>query len=317
MPSVKPRLAFAGTPAFAATHLEALLEAGLPPLAVLCQPDRASGRGRRQQACPVKQLAETAGIPVLQPETIRHPDPVASLLDLDADLLVVVAYGQILPRSLVDGFRAGAYNVHASLLPRWRGAAPIQRAIEAGDPETGVTIQRMVERLDAGDVVCSARLPITSQDTSASLHDALADLGARTLVSWLQELDLDQPPAGSPQDEALVTYAARLDKAESWIDWQSPASTLQRRIRAFDPWPGTRSRVGDQEFRIWQAAALADPSASAPGTILVTPQGELQIACGQGVLAIHELQFPGGRRLSTREVLNARSELFAPGACLG
>ncbi len=317
MPTASPSLLFAGTPAFAAAHLARLLDAGMAPLRVVCQPDRASGRGRKLQPCPVKELAMAAGIPVLQPERIRHPEAVADLLDAHADVLVVVAYGQILPRSLLEGFPGGAYNVHASLLPRWRGAAPIQRAIEAGDAETGITIQRMAERLDAGNVVHAARLPIGARDTAASLHDALAALGARALAEWLRTLDPASPPAGITQDEQQVTYARKLEKSEGRVDWTEPAVVIERRIRAFDPWPGVRSCSGAEEFRIHRAEVLAEPVAAAPGTVLQAPGDGIQVACGEQVLRLQELQFPGGRSLPVRDILNARGALFQPGARLG
>ena len=317
MHSASPSLVFAGTPEFAAIHLATLLQAGITPLRVVCQPDRGSGRGRRLQACPVKEIALAAGIAVDQPVSVRDRDFQRSLCETGADLLIVVAYGKILPRALLDGFPGGAYNVHASLLPRWRGAAPIQRAIEAGDTETGITIQRMTERLDAGNVVHAARLPIPPDATGASLHDALAALGAQALAGWLAEFDLVAPPAGIPQDETRVTIARKLDKSESRVDWSEPARQIERRIRAFDPWPGVRTHSGAAEFRICRAAVRDEPAASAPGTVLRAPAGEILVACGGGVLSLLELQFPGGRRLSARDVLNARAALFQPGACLG
>jgi methionyl-tRNA formyltransferase len=307
------RLIFAGTPDFAARHLAALLDSRHRLLAVYTQPDRPAGRGKKLQRSPVKELAESRGIAVHQPASLRSITEQAVLAELEPDLMVVVAYGLILPQAVLDIPRFGCLNVHASLLPRWRGAAPIQRAIEAGDAETGITIMQMDAGLDTGDMLASARCPIGGDTTSASLHDELATIGAPLLLQVLDDLSRCRANA-EPQDDALATYAGKIRKEEAAIDWSRGADLLDRAIRAFNPSPVCYSTLSGDRVRIWQAqpagtAALPEP----PGTILRTDRDGILVNCGKGQLRILRLQLPGGRALSAGEVLNARTDLFAPG----
>jgi methionyl-tRNA formyltransferase len=307
------RLVFAGTPEFAAGHLRALLGTRHQLLAVYTQPDRPAGRGKKLHSSPVKHLAQSAGLPLRQPASLRDPAEREALAALAPDLVVVVAYGLILPQAVLDIPRFGCLNVHASLLPRWRGAAPIQRAIEAGDRETGITIMQMDAGLDTGDMLATARCTIERDTTAASLHDQLAELGATLLVQVLD--DLERYRSGSrPQEDALATYADKIRKEEAAVDWQLGAEELDRAVRAFNPFPVSHSRLGGERVRIWQArpagtGALPEP----PGTILSATRAGILVNCGRGQLLIQRLQLAGGRALAAEQVLNARSELFAPG----
>ena len=301
------RIVFAGTPEFAVPPLRALLDAGYPLVGVYTQPDRPAGRGRKLTPSPVKALALEAGLPVLQPETLRSAEAQAELRALRPDLFVVVAYGLILPQAVIDIPRLGCVNIHASLLPRWRGAAPIQHAILAGDPETGVTIMYIEPRLDAGPMLHKKSLPILDGETAGGLHDRLSVLGAEALLETLPGLE-----AGTPQpeiqDETRVTVAAKLSKENAALDWTRPALELERQVRAFNPWPVAETIYRDQPLRIWQAAALpAATGAIAPGTVL-NQTGDLDVATGQGLLRLLEVQLPGGRRIAGRDFLNARAE---------
>jgi methionyl-tRNA formyltransferase len=292
------KIIFAGTPEFAVPTLAALIEAGHEIVMVLTQPDRPAGRGMKLKASPVKELALQHNLPVYQPETLKTPESRAPLEGLDADVMVVAAYGLILPQVVLDLPRRGCYNVHASLLPRWRGAAPIQRSLLAGDAETGVTIMEVVLALDAGAMLKKGVVPITENDTAQSLHDALAAMGARLMVEVLAELDDIRP---EPQDEALVTYAEKLRKDEAPLDWKRSAAELSRQVRAFNPFPVAQAKFNDEVWRIWMATAAAGTS-GAPGEILDTSDGIL-VACGEDALRITELQKPGGKRLSARDFL--------------
>jgi methionyl-tRNA formyltransferase len=303
------RLVFAGTPDFAAAHLQALLDwPGCEVIAVYSQPDRPAGRGKRLAASPVKQLAQARGLPVLQPQTLRDAAAQAELAALGADVMVVVAYGLILPQAVLDSPRLGCINVHASLLPRWRGAAPIQRAIEAGDDETGVTIMQMDAGLDTGPMLNIARCPIAPDETAASLHDKLAILGAPALLDTLAQLAAGTA-SPQPQDDSQSCYAPKIDKGEGAIDWHRPAPEIERAIRAFNPFPVCHGDLAGTRIKVWRAALV--PGRGEPGQLL---GGDgIRVACGDGALALLELQLPGGRPLPARDILNGHAALFSAG----
>jgi len=313
---------FAGTPDFAAESLQALLESRHRVTAVYTQPDRPAGRGRKLTPSPVKRLALEHGLPVHQPETLRAPEAQAKLAALDADIMVVVAYGLILPRAVLETPRLGCLNVHASLLPRWRGAAPIQRAIEAGDAESGVTIMQMDEGLDTGAMLLVRRTPITASTTGGELHDTLAALGGEAIVEALDAL-AGPGLSATPQPEAGVTYAAKLSKAEAELDFREPAATLAARVRAFNPWPVAWCAFDGDRLRLLMAEASGlrdDEPPAAPGTLLAHDGEALRIACspaGNQVLRVTQAQLPGGKALPVSELLRARAERFTPGLCLG
>ena len=300
------RLLFAGTPEFAVPCLRAALE-GSDVLAVLTQPDRPAGRGRQPQMSPVKQVALEHGLAVLQPESLRDAEVQAQLAAFAPDLLVVVAYGLILPQSVLDIPRLGAWNVHASLLPRWRGAAPIQRAIEAGDAQTGVCLMQMEKGLDTGPVLLRATTPILPEDTGGSLHDRLAELGAGVLAEGLARLAAGDAPSPEPQDAARVTYAHKLDKIEARLDWNQPAAVLDRRIRAFTPWPVAEVQLDGERLRIHRAAPV--DAVGAPGSVLAAGREGIVVACGEGALRLEVLQRDGGRAVTAADLLNARPGL--------
>ncbi len=313
---------FAGTPGFAAESLQALLESRHRVIAVYTQPDRPAGRGRKLTPSPVKRLALTHGLPIHQPETLRAPEAQAELAALDADIMVVVAYGLILPKAVLEIPRLGCLNVHASLLPRWRGAAPIQRAIEAGDAESGVTIMQMDEGLDTGAMLLVRRTPITATTTGGELHDSLAVLGGEAIVEALDALAGEGLPA-TPQPEAGVTYAAKLSKAEAELDFREPAATLAARVRAFNPWPVTWCAQGSDRLRLLMGEAselFLGEAPAVPGTLLEPAPDALRIACGpegDQVLRVTQAQLPGGKALPVSDLLRARAERFTPGLCLG
>jgi len=308
------RIVFAGTPEFAARHLHALLRVGYSIAAVYTQPDRPAGRGQKLAMSPVKQLAESHNIPVYQPQTLRNADAQAELAALKPDLLIVVAYGLILPQAVLDIPRLGCINSHASLLPRWRGAAPIQRAIEAGDTETGVTVMRMEAGLDTGPMLSKVSTPITAEDTGGSLHDRLALLGAEAVVEAIPALAAGTLPA-KLQDDALATYAHKLNKEEAKLDWSRPAVDLERLIRAFNPWPLCHSTLAGEGVKIY-AATVVDGNGQ-PGEILEASREGLRVACGEGALLLTRIQFPGGKPLAFADLFNARRERFAAGQVLG
>jgi len=302
------KIIFAGTPAFAARSLQALLDSGHDVLTVYTQPDRPAGRGRKLAASPVKTLAQAHNLPVLQPASLRDPKTQQVLADWQADVLVVVAYGLILPGPVLAAPRLGCINVHASLLPRWRGAAPIQRAILAGDKQTGVTIMQMDEGLDTGDMLHKVMCPIDNTDTAGTLHDRLAVLGATALCDTLKLL-ANGAVTPEIQNDVDASYAEKLQKAEAQIDWTQSAQILSRTVRAFNPWPVAFTRIGDKNLRIWFAEAVNTIPDAPPGTVLAESQQGIDIATGNGVLRIHQLQLPGGKAMDTEQFLNARSLL--------
>ncbi len=308
------RIVFAGTPEFAARHLQALLDAGQSVIAVYTQPDRPAGRGQKLMPSPVKQLALQHGIAVYQPQTLRDPAAQAELAGLQAELMVVVAYGLILPQAVLDLPRLGCINSHASLLPRWRGAAPIQRAVEAGDSESGVTVMQMEAGLDTGPMLLKVSTPIAASDTGGTLHDRLAELGAQAVV---QAVDALAAGTLTPevQDDALATYAHKLNKDEARIDWARPAIELERLIRAFHPWPICHSTLAGEALKIHGARLGA--GRGEPGLILAAGKEGLSVACGEGALLLTRLQLPGGKPLAFADLYNSRREQFAPGQVLG
>ena len=307
MPSL--RLVFAGTPEFALPCLEALLAGPDALLAVYTQPDRPAGRGRQLLASPVKQRAEAAGVPVRQPLTLRDAEAQQALRALQPDLLVVVAYGLLLPQKVLDIPRFGCWNVHGSLLPRWRGAAPIQRAVEAGDAQTGVCLMQMEKGLDTGPVLLRLATPISDEDTSASVHDRLARLGAEVLVDGLKLLRAGVRPRPQPQPDEGVTYARKLDKAEALLDWQRPAAQLARQVRAFVPWPVASATIAGEEVRVHAAQALPESPGASPGTVVRCAADGVDVACGEGVLRVTRLQRAGGRVIDAGAWANARQDL--------
>lgn len=304
------RVVFAGTPDFAAEALKALLNTDHQLIAVYTQPDRPAGRGRKQQFGPVKQVAINAGIPVFQPETLKDADAQARLQELEPDVMVVAAYGLILPQAVLDIPAHGCLNIHASLLPRWRGAAPIHRAIAAGDPETGITIMQMDAGLDTGGMLLKRRETIHPDDTGGSLHDRLARLGGDAIVEALAHLDRLQP---EPQNDEQACYAHKLNKDEAHLDWAQDAETLARLVRAFNPWPGTDTGLDDQRIRIHEARAIDDNSGKAPGTVLLRERTGVDIACGRGTLRVTRVQLPGARAMSVSDLINGGKPVLMPG----
>ncbi len=291
------RVIFAGTPEFAVHALRAIVAAGHDVPLVLTQPDRPAGRGMALQPSPVKRLAEASGIEVFQPQTLKDVTAQEKIAAVQADVMVVAAYGLIVPQVVLDMPRFGCINIHGSLLPRWRGAAPIQRALLAGDQETGVCIMQLEAGLDTGPVLLRAACPIGAADNAATLHDRLAERGARLIVDALGGLPLPaelQPAAG-------VTYAHKIEKAEALIDWSKDAQELDRHIRAFNPFPGAQAQFGGQTVKLWQAVPVA--GSGEKGRILSVDRSSIVIACGSGALAVSELQKAGGRRLPVREFL--------------
>ncbi len=311
----KLKLIFAGTPDFAARHLAALLSSGHEVVAVYTQPDKPAGRGQKLTASPVKELALAHDLPVYQPASLRNEAAQAELAALGADLMVVVAYGLILPKAVLDTPRLGCINVHGSLLPRWRGAAPIQRSIWAGDAETGVTIMQMDVGLDTGAMIRKVTCPIASDETSASLYDKLAGLGPQALVDTLDAMAAGDT-AAEPQDDALANYAEKLSKEEARIDWSMEAVTIERCIRAFNPWPISWFDVAGQTVKVWQAEVLPQAHGQAAGTLLKADKQGIEVATGQGVLRLLTLQPPGKKAMSVADLLNSRRDWFEPGTQL-
>ncbi|SNR79037.1 methionyl-tRNA formyltransferase [Methylobacillus rhizosphaerae] len=294
------KIIYAGTPEFAVPALAALIQSSHEVSLVLTQPDRPAGRGMKLKPSPVKTLALQHNIPVLQPETLKDEAVQARIAAEEADALVVAAYGLIIPTAVLNMPRHGCFNIHASLLPRWRGAAPIQRSLLAGDQETGVTIMEVVPALDAGAMIIRGVLPITDQDTAQSLHDGLADIGARLMLQAMNQLEQDGMLTAEPQDESLVTYAEKLQKAEAAINWNQSAEAISRQVRAFNPFPVAQSTLKGETCRIWMCRAL--PGSAAAGVIHSVDDGII-VGCGTGLLKIEELQLPGGKRLKARDFL--------------
>ena len=315
MPSL--RIIFAGTPDFAASALSALINSEHQVVAVYTQPDRPAGRGRKLRASPVKEVALENDIPVFQPENLKDRDAQEVLRSFNADVMVVAAYGIILPQAVLDIPRLGCLNIHASLLPRWRGAAPIQRAIAAGDKESGITIMQMNAGLDTGDILQLSPCPITDEDNGGSLHDRLAEIGASAILETLNNLDKIVPVA---QDDSLATYAHKLDKKEAQINWQNSAVEIERLIRAFNPWPVAFTQFDDKTLRIRQAQVLSPDSnseaKSIPGTIISCDKKGIDISCGEGTLRILNLQPSGSKAMDVAAFMNGHAKQLPIGSLL-
>lgn len=306
---------FAGTPDFAASSLQALLDSEHNIVAIYTQPDRQSGRGKKISMSPVKELALKHNIPVEQPISFKTEEAQQQLASYKADIMVVAAYGLLLPQSVLDIPRLGCINVHGSLLPRWRGAAPIQRAIEAGDTESGITIMQMEAGLDTGPMIRKAVTPITTEDTGSSLHDKLALQGAKLLVSTMDNI-ADNKFSSEVQDDSLATYAHKLSKQEAFIDWKQSAQHIERIIRAYNSWPVAQSNLDDKVIRVWASEVVEGECLLSPGTIMKVDKSGVLVACGENQLRLTELQLPGSRKMSVKDLLNApkNQKLLAKGA---
>lgn len=311
------RIIFAGTPDFAASHLQAMLDAKLDIVAVYTQPDRPAGRGNKLQASAVKNLATEHKLPVFQPESLKTEHAQAELKEIDADLMVVVAYGLILPKQVLDTPKLGCINVHGSILPQWRGAAPIQRAVWAGDDETGVTIMQMDEGLDTGDILSIHRIAIEAQDTSAQLYQKLADLGPKVLVQALEKFT-SLTPTKQNNDEA--SYAAKLSRTEAYLDWQMPAQQLERNVRAFNPWPIAWFSYKEKPIKVWQSHTESliesEQLQVSAGEIISYDKHGLKIATNDGVLIITELQLAGKKAQAVSQIVNGQASMFTVGDIL-
>ncbi|TKE92928.1 methionyl-tRNA formyltransferase [Vibrio kanaloae] len=309
------RIVFAGTPDFAARHLAALLSSEHEVIAVYTQPDRPAGRGKKLTASPVKNIALENNIPVYQPENFKSDEAKQELADLNADIMVVVAYGLLLPQVVLDTPRLGCINVHGSILPRWRGAAPIQRSIWAGDKETGVTIMQMDIGLDTGDMLSIATLPIEATDTSASMYEKLAGLGPDALVECLSDIASGKAVA-EKQDDELANYAKKLSKEEARINWSDDAAHIERCVRAFNPWPMSHFEAAENSIKVWQSRVAEQTSNKPTGTILQADKTGIYVATGQGVLILEQLQVPGKKAMSVQDILNSRASWFEVGTQL-
>lgn len=312
----KLNIVFAGTPDFAAKHLSALIESEFNLIAVYTQPDRPAGRGKKLTASAVKQLAVEHNLPVYQPENFKSAETVAELATLNADIMIVVAYGLILPTVVLETPRLGCLNVHGSLLPRWRGAAPIQRAIWAGDKETGVTIMQMNAGLDTGDMLSKVSCPIEDNETSSSLYEKLADQAPQVLVDTITQLANGELTA-EVQDENLANYAKKLSKDEALIDWSHDADFIERCVRAFNPWPVSYFELDGKPIKVHQANIIAQASTLAPGTIISADKTGIQVVTGNGILNLQLIQLSGKKMMPVADVLNSRRELFAIGRQVG
>lgn len=308
------RIVFAGTPEFAAVHLQALLDAGKQIVAVYTQPDRPAGRGQKLVASPVKQLALQHDIPVFQPQSLRTEEAQAEFAQLQPDLMVVVAYGLILPQAVLDIPRLGCINSHASLLPRWRGAAPIQRAIEAGDAQTGVTVMQMEAGLDTGPMLLKVVTDIEPTDTGATLHDRLAQLGSSAVVEAVDKLAAGELTGEAQQDD-LATYAHKLSKDCSLIDWSQSADAIARAVRAFSPWPVSHTLHQGLSIKVHEAEVVS--AQGQPGTILSVERDGVLVACAKNALLIKRMQLPNARAMNVADILNGRADLFAVGQVMG
>ena len=304
----KLRIVYAGTPEFAVPALRALIASPHEVAAVYTQPDRPAGRGRRLTPSPVKRLALEHGISVEQPQRLKPPEAQARLRDYTPDVMVVAAYGLILPKAVLEIPAHGCLNIHASLLPRWRGAAPIQRAILAGDTETGITLMQMAPGLDTGDMLLKSSTPIDPTDTAQTLHDRLATQGAEILIRGLEDLTAGRL-IPEPQNESLATYADKLTKAEANLDWFLPTALLDRMVRAFNPWPVAFTHLDGQILRIWEAQPVDSAVTATPGTVVAEGPEGIDVATGEGLLRLTRVQFPGGKPLTAAQVLNSRSML--------
>jgi methionyl-tRNA formyltransferase len=309
------KIIFAGTPDFAARHLDALLASEHQIVGVFTQPDRPAGRGNKLTASPVKLLAQQHNIPVFQPKSLRPEENQRLVASLGADVMVVVAYGLILPQAVLDMPRLGCLNVHGSLLPRWRGAAPIQRSLWAGDDETGVTIMQMDAGLDTGAMLLKLACPITATDTSATLYARLAELGPQGLMQTLTQLSQGSIKP-EPQNNDLATYAEKLSKEEAQLNWSLSAAQLERCIRAFNPWPVSYFYIDEQPVKVWQASVLPHQNGYQPGEIVQADKNGIQVATSEGILNIQTLQPAGKKAMSVQDILNSRREWFMPGTRL-
>jgi len=309
------RIVFAGTPDFAARHLAALLSSEHEVIAVYTQPDRPAGRGKKLTASPVKNIALEHDIPVYQPENFKSDEAKQELAELNADIMVVVAYGLLLPQAVLDTPRLGCINVHGSILPRWRGAAPIQRSIWAGDAETGVTIMQMDIGLDTGDMLSIATLPIEATDTSASMYEKLAELGPDALVECLADIASGKAVA-EKQDDELANYAKKLSKEEARINWSDDAAHIERCVRAFNPWPMSHFEAAENSIKVWQSRVTEQTSDKPAGTILQADKTGIYVATGQSVLVLEQLQVPGKKAMSVQDILNSRASWFEVGTQL-
>ncbi|MBB1403436.1 methionyl-tRNA formyltransferase [Pseudoalteromonas sp. SG45-1] len=308
------RIIFAGTPDFAARHLQALIQSEHQIVGVYSQPDRPAGRGKKLKASEVKELALEHNLPVFQPQSLKNDEALAELTSLNADIMIVVAYGLILPKAILEAPRLGCLNVHGSILPRWRGAAPIQRAIWAGDEQTGVTIMQMDEGLDTGDMLHISRCPISTTETSASLYTKLAELGPDALIETINKL-ANGEITPEPQDDELANYAKKLSKEEADIDWSMSALQIERNIRSFNPWPMCFTQMGGQTVKIHQAQVMLQ--SGDPGQILSSDKNGVVVACGEHALCITQLQPQGKKPMAINDFLNGRSDWVTPGTILG
>ncbi|HDM8171538.1 TPA: methionyl-tRNA formyltransferase [Vibrio harveyi] len=309
------RIVFAGTPDFAARHLAALLSSEHEVIAVYTQPDRPAGRGKKLTASPVKTIALEHDIPVYQPENFKSDEAKQELADLNADIMVVVAYGLLLPQVVLDTPKLGCINVHGSILPRWRGAAPIQRSIWAGDAETGVTIMQMDIGLDTGDMLKIATLPIEASDTSASMYEKLAGLGPDALIDCLADIAAGKAEPVK-QDDELANYAKKLSKEEARIDWNDDAAHIERCVRAFNPWPMSHFEAAENSIKVWESRVTDQTSDKPAGTILQADKTGIYVATGNGVLVLDQLQVPGKKAMSVQDILNSRASWFEVGTQL-
>ncbi len=309
------RIVFAGTPDFAARHLAALLSSEHEVIAVYTQPDRPAGRGKKLTASPVKNIALEHDIPVYQPENFKSDEAKQELAELNADIMVVVAYGLLLPQAVLDTPKLGCINVHGSILPRWRGAAPIQRSIWAGDAETGVTIMQMDIGLDTGDMLKIATLPIEATDTSTSMYEKLADLGPQALIDCLADIATGKANPVK-QDDALANYAKKLSKEEARINWNDDAEHIERCVRAFNPWPMSHFIAAENSIKVWQSRVSEQTSDKPAGTIVQADKTGIHVATGNGVLVLEQLQVPGKKAMSVQDILNSRAAWFEVGTQL-